>query len=181
MKPAIVNGQNARPARFNHSDMPDMHEISIRDARETDAPFMYDMFRKLAEHVGELDSFTSSPGDVTRDGFGEQRHYSALIAEVDGRPLGVSTYFFTYSTYAGRPCLFVLDLIVHEDARGRKLGAALLRRLAAIAVERGCHRIDLHVHRHNDAIGFYKRIGMRQTAELPFVLSGEALARMAEE
>lgn len=158
-----------------------MNEITIRDASEADAPFMYDMFRRLAEHVGELEHFSSTLEDVKRDAYGDQRHYSALIAEVDGRPLGVSTYYFTYSTYAGRPCLFVLDLIVHEDARGRKLGAALVRRLAAIAVDRGCHRIDLHVHRHNDAIGFYEAIGMQQTVELPFVLSGDALIRMARE
>ena len=156
-----------------------MAEVTIRPAHEGDAPFIYEMVRSLVEYVGELQHFTSRPEDVVRDGFGPDRHYDSLIATVDGAALGVATYFFTYSTSTGRPCLFVLDLIVAPEARGKNLGRALMSALAEIAVEKNCCRVDLHVHNQNPAQDFYKAIGLYQTAELPFVLHGSELSDLA--
>lgn len=156
-----------------------MPEVEIRNAVEEDAHFMFDLFKALAEHVGELDMFSSTLEDVQRDGFGPDSHYRCLIAEADGAPQGLSTYFFSYSTYVGRPCLFVLDLIVTPQARGAKLGTALMQRLSEFAVANDCCRIDLHVHEDNPSIAFYKAIEMYQTREVPFVLNGKALSDMA--
>lgn len=156
-----------------------MAAVEIRTTGEDDAPFMFEMLRGLAEHIGDLEHFTSTIEDVRRDGFGPQRHYDSLIAKLDGAPVGLATYFFTYSTHTGRPCLFVLDLIVRPDARGTRLGKALMGRLSAIAVERGCCRIDLNVHNANDASGFYQALGMADTGHTPYSLHGDALHRLA--
>lgn len=156
-----------------------MSGVEIRTAREEDAGFVYDMVRSLAAHVGELEGFACTPEDVVRDGFGPDRHYESLIATVDEVALGLATYFFTYSTSKGRPCLFVLDLIVAPEARGKNLGRELMSALAEIAVAKNCCRVDLHVHNQNQAQEFYKAIGLHQTAELPFVLQGPAMLDLA--
>ncbi len=156
-----------------------MPDIQIRPACEGDAPFIFEMVRHLAEFVGELEHFAAQPDDVLRDGFGPDRHYHSLIATIDDVQSGLATYFFTYSTLQGRPCLFVLDLILAPEARGRNLGRQLMAALAEIAVEKNCCRVDLHVHNQNPAQEFYKAIGMQQTEELPFVLNGAPLSDLA--
>ncbi len=156
-----------------------MAEIDVRSAVENDAGFMFDMLRGLAVHVGELDHFSSTIEDVRRDGFGPGRHYDSLVATVDGVPSGLATYYFTYSTYTGRPCLFVLDLIVSAEARGLQLGKALMAHISTIAVERGCCRIDLQVHDTNNARGFYETLGMVESVQLPYSLDGDALTQLA--
>lgn len=158
-----------------------MAGIDIRPAVEDDAGFMFDMMRGLAVHVDELDHFSATIEDVRRDGFGPGRHYESLIATVDGAPAGLSTYYFTYSTYTGRPCLFVLDLIVGAKARGLSLGKALMGRMSTIALENGCCRIDLQVHNTNDALGFYEAIGMTGSIQIPYSLDGEALKLLAAQ
>ena len=156
-----------------------MPDVQIRPADRDDAPFIFEMVRSLAEFVGEAEHFAAQPEDVLRDGFGPDRHYHSLIATNDGVRSGLATYFFTYSTSKGRPCLFVLDLIVAPEARGKNLGRQLMAALAQIAVERRCCRVDLHVHNQNPAQEFYKAIGLYQTAELPFVLNGTPLSDLA--
>ncbi len=157
-----------------------MAQVSIREIREADVDAVFELLRDLAHHVGEGEKFDSSREDVRRDAFGPERHYATLVAEIDGRVAGLVVWFFTYTTYSGKRCLFVNDLIVADWARGYALGRRLMARVAAIAREHACARVDLHVHVDNDARGFYERIGMAQSNEVPYVLTGEALQALAE-
>lgn len=156
-----------------------MADVTIRQAGDDDAPFMLDMFRMLAEHIGEQHLMTATLDDVRRDAFGPDRHYDTLIACADSAPVGLAVYFATYSTYAGAPCLFVNDLVVDPAARGLKVGRRLMAELAAIAIERNCCRLDLHVHHANEARGFYESIGMTMSEELPYIARGTALEQLA--
>ncbi|MGI9414433.1 MAG: GNAT family N-acetyltransferase, partial [Hyphomicrobiales bacterium] len=89
-----------------------MTSVAVRQAREDDAAFIFDMVRMLADHIGERHLLTATVEDIRRDGFGPDRHYDSLIALADDEPVGLAVYFSTYSTYSGAPCLFVNDLIV---------------------------------------------------------------------
>ena len=156
-----------------------MVNVTIRPADESDAAFMLGMLQMLAEHVGEQHLMSATLDDIRRDGFGPDRHYDALVACADHRPVGLAVYFTTYSTYAGAPCLFVNDLIVDAQARGLNIGRRLMVELAGIAVQRKCCRLELHVHHGNEARGFYESIGMTVSDELPYVARGPALERLA--
>ena len=156
-----------------------MAEVIIRDIREADTEFAFKLLRDLAEHVGELEHFGSVMEDVRRDAFGPNRLYETLIAEVDDKNAGLIIWFFTYSTYVGKRCLFVNDIIVEPWARGLDVGRRLMARMATVAAENDCARIDLHVHVENAARGFYKRIGMEQSEEVPCILRGQAMQDLA--
>lgn len=156
-----------------------MVNVTIKPADERDAAFMLGMLQMLAEHVGEQHLMSATLDDIRRDGFGPDRHYDALIACADDRPVGLAVYFTTYSTYAGAPCLFVNDLVVDARARGLNIGRQLMVELAGIAVQRKCCRLELHVHHANEARGFYESIGMTVSDELPYVARGSALERLA--
>ena len=119
---------------------------------------------------------------MLRDGFGERLRFECLLAEVDGAPVGFALYFEDYSTFEGRPGIFVEDLYVAEAARGLGIGQQLLARLAQVAIERDYRRLDLMVLHWNPARSFYERLGFRHSADwLPYRVTGEALARLAGE
>jgi GNAT superfamily N-acetyltransferase len=154
--------------------------ITIRPAEASDAATIVRLVRELADFEGLLEQVRISEADVLRDGFGEQPRFACLLAEVDGAPVALALYFEDYSTFEGRPGIFVEDLYVAEAARGLGIGQQLLARLAQITVERDCRRLDLMVLHWNPARGFYERLGFRPSADwLPYRLSGEALARLA--
>src|SRR5262249_9223124 len=114
-------------------------------------------------------------------GFGARPHFEAVLAERDGEALGFALYFHNFSTFMGRPGLYIEDLFVSEAARGSGLGRQLLAHLARIAVSRGCPRLELSVLHWNPARAFYERMGLAQNADwLPYRVSGEALQRLAE-
>lgn len=157
-----------------------MPSITIRPAGSSDAPTIVRLVRELADFEGLLDQVRITEADVLRDGFGEQPRFACLLAEVDGASVGIALYFEDYSTFEGRPGIFVEDLYVTEAARGLGIGQQLLARLACIAVERDYRRLDLMVLHWNPARGFYERLGFRPSADwLPYRLSGDALARLA--
>ena len=116
-----------------------------------------------------------------RDGFGPNPFYFCLIAEHDGAPAGFAFYFFNYSTWMGRPGLYLEDLFVHPEFRGMGIGKALLQRVAAIAVEKGCLRLQWEVLDWNTpAIDFYRAMGAEFLDEWRNVrVSGKALDRLA--
>ena len=159
-----------------------MPSITIRPAEASDAATIVRLVRELADFEGLLEQVRISEADVLRDGFGEQPRFACLLAEVDGAPVALALYFEDYSTFEGRPGIFVEDLYVAEAARGLGIGQQLLARLAQITVERDCRRLDLMVLHWNPARGFYERLGFRPSADwLPYRLSGEALARLAKD
>jgi GNAT superfamily N-acetyltransferase len=154
--------------------------ITIRPAEASDAATIVRLVRELADFEGLLDQVQITETDVLRDGFGERPRFACLLAEADVAPVGLALYFEDYSTFEGRPGIFVEDLYVAEAARGLGIGQQLLARLARMAVERDYRRLDLMVLHWNPARGFYERLGFRSSADwLPYRLSGEALARLA--
>ena len=159
-----------------------MRSVAIRPAEASDAATIVHLVCELAAFEGLTDQVRMTAQDVLRDGFGARPHFECLLAEIGGHAVGMALYFTTYSTFEGRPNLYVEDLYLAEAARGRGVGRLLLGRLAAVALERGCRRLDLAVLDWNPARRFYERLGFRQQhGWLPYRLSGEALARLAAD
>ncbi|MBX3364777.1 MAG: GNAT family N-acetyltransferase [Phycisphaeraceae bacterium] len=132
------------------------------------------------------DQVCATPKDIERGLFGESdgRGFAeALVASLDGLPQGFALYFHNFSTFLGKPGIWLEDLFVRPEARGYGVGKALLKRLAEIGVERGCQRLEWAVLDWNEpAIGFYKRLGATVLEEWRICrLSGHALATFVRE
>jgi GNAT superfamily N-acetyltransferase len=155
--------------------------LVIREATASDAALIVEMIRELADFERELDHVDITPDDLVRDGFGENPSFHALVAEWDGQPAAYILYFFTYSTWAGCPSLFVEDLFVRARFRGKGIGTALLKRMAAIACERKCYGMRWEVLNWNfAAIEFYHALGAQVQSQLsPVLLTGSAFETLA--
>jgi len=118
---------------------------------------------------------------IRRHGFGRRRYFEALICRRGRVPIGLALYYFTYSTFLGRPTLYLEDLFVLPEARGDGAGQALLRALAAIAVRRGCGRMEWTVLDWNTpSIRFYRKLGASLRREWILTrLTGAPLRRLA--
>lgn len=163
-----------------------MSDCVIRLAEERDAPTILRLVRELAAYEELLHAVQASEADIRRDGFGPQRRFECLLAELPGgedgdEAVGFALFFHNYSTFRGRPGLYLEDYFVAPAARGRGIGRALMARLAAIALERGCTRLDLAVLDWNPTRELYRHLGFEhQRAWLPYRLEGEGLRRLAE-
>ncbi len=139
-----------------------MVETRIRWATENDAALIVRYIRALAIFEREaVENVHITEADVRRDGFGPNRRFEVLIAEVDRKPMGFALFFPNYSTWEGKPGFYIEDIFVEEAARGTGIGRRLIAAVAKIAKSRGCARIDLAVLNWNPARGFYHRIGFR--------------------
>jgi GNAT superfamily N-acetyltransferase len=154
---------------------------TIREATPADVPQILAFIRGLAAYEREPDAVQATEADLMRDGFGPNPFYYCLIAEQDDKPAGFAFYFFNYSTWVGRPGLYLEDLFVEPEFRGLGIGKALLERVAAIAVEKNCPRLQWEVLDWNTpAIDFYRAMGAEFLDVWRNVrLSGEALKRLA--
>jgi GNAT superfamily N-acetyltransferase len=154
---------------------------TIRTATAEDVPQILAFIRALAAYEREPDGVTATEAGLLRDGFGPNPFYSCLIAEQGGRAAGFALYFFNYSTWMGRPGIYLEDIFVEPEFRGLGIGKALLRRVAAIAVEMGCPRLQWEVLDWNmPAIEFYRAMGAEFLDAWRNVrVSGEALTRLA--
>jgi len=153
----------------------------IRKATPADVPLILDFIRALAEFERAPAAVVATEEGLLRDGFGPNPFYYCLIAEHNGRPAGFAFYFFNYSTWVGRPGIYLEDLFVHPEFRGLGIGKALLQQVAAIAVEKGCQRMNWAVLDWNTtAIDFYRAAGAEILDEWRLVrLDSEALLRFA--
>jgi GNAT superfamily N-acetyltransferase len=161
-----------------------MPEIAIRPARPDDAATVVTLVRELAVYEREpLSSVKLGEADILRDGFGAERRFELLLATLDGVVEGFALFFPNYSTFLGKPGLYLEDLFVRPEYRGQGLGLALMKRLAQIAVERGCGRFEWSVLDWNEpAIAFYKKLGARPMDEWTiFRVTGDALTRLAAQ
>lgn len=154
---------------------------TIRTATAADIPLILTFIRALAIYEREPDAVTATEADLLRDGFGPNPFYFCLIAEHAGKPAGFAFYFFNYSTWVGRPGIYLEDLFVQPEFRGLGIGKALLQRVAAIAVEKNCPRLQWEVLDWNTpAIDFYRAMGAEFLDAWRNVrVSGEALQRLA--
>ncbi len=153
----------------------------IRPALPADAPLMLELIHELAAYEREPDAVLANEADLLRDGFGPQNYFECLIAEEDGEPAGFALYFFNYSTWRGRAGVYLEDLFVRPRFRGHGIGKALLGRVAAVAVERECARLQWQVLDWNQpAIDFYKSLGAEFLNEWRTMrVTDEALLRLA--
>ncbi len=156
--------------------------ITIRAATRSDVSTILSFIRALAAYEREPDAVIATEEDLLRDGFGEHPYYRSLIAERDGVPAGFALYFFDYSTWLGRPGLYLEDIFVHPEFRGLGIGKALLQRVAAVALEKGCPRLKWEVLDWNTpAIDFYRAMGAEFLDTWRNVkVSGDALQRLAQ-
>ena len=132
----------------------------IREAVEADLPLILTLIRALAVYE-RLEHKVVATEDVLRESlFGARPYAETLIVEEDGEPFGFALFFHNFSTFIGRPGIYLEDLFVKPEARGRGYGKALLARLAAIAKERNCGRLEWSVLDWNEpSINFYKSLG----------------------
>ncbi len=155
--------------------------LVIRKATAADATLIVDMIRELADFEHELEHVDVTPQDLLRDGFGANPSFCASVADWDGQPAAYALYFFTYSTWAGRPSLFVEDLFVRAQFRSKGIGKALLQHMAVIARERNCFGMHWEVLDWNaTAIDFYRSLGASiGNRWLPVLLTGRAFDELA--
>ena len=156
--------------------------IRIRRAVAGDVPEILALVRELAEYEKAPHEVRATEADLVRDGFSGTPRFFVEMAEWDGAPAGFALWFFNYSTWEGRPGIYLEDLFVRPAFRGRGIGKALLVHLARRAVEDECGRFQWQVLDWNaPAIGFYETLGAKALKEwITMRVSGEAIARMAE-
>jgi GNAT superfamily N-acetyltransferase len=158
-----------------------MPTIEIRAARPEDAPTILRFIRELATFEREPEAVKATEADLLRDGWGETPRFEARIGLVDGAPAGFALFFTTYSTWEGRPGIWLEDLYVTPEARGSGLGRALIADLAALAVARDFRRLDLSVLEWNPARRFYEKLDINELAGwVQYRVSGERLAALAQ-
>jgi GNAT superfamily N-acetyltransferase len=157
--------------------------IAIREATPADVPQILAFVRALAEYEREPEAVRATEADLLRDGFGPNPFYFCLIADSNRAPAGFALYFYNYSTWLGRPGLYLEDLFVLPEFRGLGIGKALLQKVAAIAVEKGCLRLQWEVLDWNTpAVDFYAAMGAEFLDTWRNVrVSGDALLKLAGE
>jgi GNAT superfamily N-acetyltransferase len=155
--------------------------LRIRRATARDVPTILALIRGLAEYERLSREVTATERQLRRHGFGPNRYFQTLICLRGRRAVGFALYFFTYSTFLSRPTLYVEDLFVLPEERGRGAGRRMLARLSRIAVQRGCGRMEWAVLDWNtSAIRFYRRLGASLRKEWVLArLTGEHLRRLA--
>ena len=158
-----------------------MPDLEIRAATEDDVPLILSLVKELAEYE-RLSHQVVATEEVLRDSlFGERRVAEVLIGHHGGEPAGFALFFHNFSTFLGRPGIYLEDLYVRPRYRGMGLGKALLARLAKLAKERGCGRLEWWVLDWNEpAIRFYKALGAVPMKDWTvYRLAGESLDELA--
>jgi GNAT superfamily N-acetyltransferase len=161
--------------------------LSIRPATPADTALMLDLIRGLATYEHALSAGLATEvvlvteADLLRHGFGPQPKYRCLIAEWDGKPAGFALFHYNFSTWRGQPGLYLEDLFVYPEMRGKGAGKALLQRLAQIAVEECCYGLRWMVLEGNDpALKFYESLGAELLGDWEtMLLRGPALEQLA--
>lgn len=155
-------------------------QFHIRPATVDDTPVLLSLIKGLAEYERLSHEVTATEDDLRRSLFGPRPSAEALIAYADAEPVGIAVFFPNYSTFLGRPGLYLEDIFVLPQWRGHGLGKLLMAHLAREAVRRGCGRLDWSVLDWNEpAIGFYRSLGAQPAdAWTTYRLTGEALERL---
>lgn len=155
--------------------------IHLRPAAPRDIPLILSLIRELAEYEREPSAAVATEQMLQQHLFGERPYAECIIAELDAAPQGFALFFHNFSTWRGRPGLYLEDLFVRPAARGSGLGRAMLIHLARLAVARGCARMEWAVLDWNEpAIGFYRSLGATpMDGWTTWRLTDDALNRLA--
>jgi GNAT superfamily N-acetyltransferase len=158
-----------------------MPAIEIRSATETDVPIILEMIRGLAEYEKLSHLVTATEDRLRETLFGAKPAAEVMLAYYDRECAGFALFFTNYSTFLARPGIFLEDLFVKPHLRGKGIGLELLRRLARIAADRGCGRMEWEVLDWNEpSIQFYKKLGAVPLDEwTKYRLTAEAIEKLA--
>lgn len=154
--------------------------LTIRFSNQNDVPVIFDFVKSLAKHAKLLDKVVTTEALLMENIF-YKRHAEAVIAEIDRKPIGFSIYYYTFSTFLGKPGIYIEDLFIEKKYRGNGYGTEILIFLAKLALERGCGRLEWSVLDWDEpAISFYKSIGaLPMSQSTVYRLSGEELTELA--
>jgi GNAT superfamily N-acetyltransferase len=157
--------------------------LSIRSATAEDIPLIAQFIRDLAEYERLAHEVRFDEAVLEAKLFGPRPYAEVLIGEIDGAPQGFALFFHNFSTFEGKPGIYLEDLFVRPEARGSGLGKALLKRLAALAVERDCARLEWSVLDWNEpSIQFYLGLGAKPMDEWTiYRVDGGALDELAKD
>ncbi len=134
--------------------------IDVREATADDVPLILSLIRELAEYEKLSHEVVATVEGLRESLFGERRYAEVLVAEQGGAPAGFALFFHNFSTFLGKPGIYLEDLYVKPEFRGAGIGKKLLARLAGLAKERDCGRLEWWVLDWNEpSIGFYKKLG----------------------
>ena len=160
-----------------------MTGFEIRTTTEADVPVILQLIRDLATYERAPDAVVATEAGLRDVLFGPKRAAEVLLALQNEMPVGFAVFFHNFSTWLGRPGLYLEDLFVRPEERGKGYGRALLERLAQIAKERGCGRMEWAVLDWNDpAIQFYRKLGAQPMDEWTvFRLTEEGIAKLANQ
>jgi GNAT superfamily N-acetyltransferase len=155
--------------------------VAVEPASPADLPALLDLIDALADYEQLARPDAAARERLARDGFGERPRFRALLARVDGVPVGYALCFETYSSFLALPTMFLEDIFVRPEARGHGAGAALFRAVARLAEEGGCGRMEWMVLKWNKlAIDFYDGLGAWSLDEWQaYRLDGERLRAVA--
>jgi GNAT superfamily N-acetyltransferase len=174
---------NHRAAGEPPASFPEPASFTIRPARPEDGEVLANLVRELAVYEKLEHRVRATPEDLRRHLFGPRPAAEAALAEVAGQsqPVGFALWFSTFSTFRGQPGLYLEDIFVRPEFRGRGIGKALLAAVARLAVERGGGRLEWSVLNWNSpAIGFYRALGARPLDEWTvYLIDDEPLRRLA--
>jgi GNAT superfamily N-acetyltransferase len=162
--------------------MKEIADFQIRSARVDDVPIVLGLIRDLATYERAPDEVTATEEQLVDVLFGERPAAEVLLAFEDASPVGFAVYFYNFSTWLGRPGLYLEDLFVKPEKRGKGYGRALLVELAKIARDRGCGRMEWAVLNWNEpAIKFYQTLGAKPMNEWTvFRLTRDEIAKLAD-
>lgn len=155
--------------------------LVLRSARREDAALILQFIKELAEYERLLDLVVADEARIEQMLFGEKPYAEVVLAEWDGEPAGFALFFHNFSTFLAKPGIYLEDLFVRPEFRGRGLGKALLKRLAELAVERGCGRLEWAVLDWNKpSIDFYESLHAKPMSEwIVYRLTGDSLEALA--
>ncbi len=159
-----------------------MNSFNIRKAKEEDAPLILEFIKGLAGYEKLSGEVTATTEQIKETLFGDSRRAECIIGFAGGKPVAFAIYFFNYSTFLGKYGLYLEDLFVLPEERGKGYGKKMLKYLAGIAVENNCGRFEWSVLNWNEpAIKFYKNLGaVPQNEWTLFRITGEPLKKLAE-
>jgi GNAT superfamily N-acetyltransferase len=155
-----------------------MTPTTIRPVEPSDLPGLLALLRAKAAFDGSPDTLRATVESLRDALFRPAPLAHALVAEVEGRLVGMATYYAIFSSFIAKPGLWLDDLYVEEDARGQGIGQALMEQLCGVAMRGGCCRVDWHVSAFNPrGIAFYRRIGASVSEKSRLVRLDEAAIR----
>ena len=157
--------------------------FTIRHAVETDVPLILSFIKELADYEKLSHEVFATEEDFRQNLFGEKKFAEVVIGEYNSEPVGYALYFYNFSTFLGKPCLYLEDLYVKQEVRGKGFGKALLAYLARLAVDQKCGRFEWAVLDWNEpSINFYESLGASLMKEWIITrIDGDNLLKLASQ